>query len=65
MYVMCVCREWKDGLVTTLLRKLCLRDIEADPSKKTDSKKSVVKLLQLDGEVRRPLYTSPGKEYCH
>lgn len=52
---MCVCREWKDGLVTTLLRKLCLRDIEADPSKKTDSKKSVVKLLQLDGEVRRLL----------
>ena len=51
-----MCREWQDGLVTSLLRKLCLREVEDEQNIKTNNKKSAIKLLQLDGEVLYILY---------
>ena len=42
------CREWNEGLLTTLLRKLCIPAFSTNGDSKTHR---VMKILQLDGEA--------------
>ena len=42
------CREWNEGLLTTLLRKLCIPALSTSDDSKTQR---VMKILQLDGEA--------------
>lgn len=41
-------REWKDGLLTSLLRKLCIQPASTNYDLQTTQK---MKVIQLDGEV--------------
>ena len=47
---MYLCREWKDGLFASLLRKFC---VQPPNNNYSTNMKPVMKIMQLDGEVRQ------------